>query len=84
MSRSPQADVPAGYVTTTYDPKDVLTADKMDYMAVTGDVASKLPFPMPISLMFWAVLAPGLDIIKAASAYEAARITASHRRCSGP
>jgi len=69
---SPEADVPAGYVTTTYDPKYVLTADKMDYMAVTGDVASKLPYPMPISLMFWGGPGTDSDVIKAASAYEAA------------
>jgi Asp-tRNA(Asn)/Glu-tRNA(Gln) amidotransferase A subunit family amidase len=69
---SPEADVPAGYVTTTYDPKYVLSPDKTDYIAVTGDVASKLPYPMPISLMFWGGPGTDSDIIKAASAYEAA------------
>jgi len=77
---SPEADVPAGYVTTTYDPKYVLTADKMDYMAVTGDVASKLPYPMPISLMFWGGPGTDSDVIKAASAYEAA----THHRAPPP
>ncbi len=33
----PEADVPAGYVTTTYDPKYVLSADKKKYIAVTGE-----------------------------------------------
>jgi Asp-tRNA(Asn)/Glu-tRNA(Gln) amidotransferase A subunit family amidase len=77
---SPEADVPAGYVTTTYDPKYVLTPDKMDYMAVTGDVQSKLPYPMPISLMFWGGPGTDSDVIKAASAYEAA----THHRVPPP
>jgi len=77
---SPEADVPAGYVTTTYDPKYVLSADKTEYIAVTGSVESKLPHPMPISMMFWGGPGTDPDIIKAASAYEAA----THHRIPPP
>jgi Asp-tRNA(Asn)/Glu-tRNA(Gln) amidotransferase A subunit family amidase len=77
---SPEADVPAGYVTIAYDPKYVLSEDKTEYIAVTGSVESKLPHPMPISMMFWA--GPGSDsmVIKAGSAYEAA----THHRIPPP
>jgi amidase len=77
---SPEADVPAGYVTTTYDPKYVLSEDKMQYIAVTGDVKSELPHPMPISMMFWAGPGSDSDVIKAASAYE----SATHHRTPPP
>jgi Asp-tRNA(Asn)/Glu-tRNA(Gln) amidotransferase A subunit family amidase len=76
----PEADVPAGYTTVTYDPKYVLTGDKTRYIAVTGDVESKLPHPMPISMMFWAGPGGDSDVIKAASAYEAA----THHRMPPP
>ena len=63
-----------------YEPQYVLSADKKEYEAVTGTVQSKLPHPMPISLMFWA--GPGSDptVIKVASAYEAA----THHRVPPP
>jgi amidase len=77
---SPEVDVPAGYVTTTYDPKYVLSADKTQYIAVTGDVESKLPHPTPISMMFWGGPGTDADVIKAASAYEAA----THHRVPPP
>lgn len=69
---SPEADVPAGFVTVTVDPKHVLSADKKEYIPTTGDVQTKLPHPLPISLMVWG--GPGYDsnVIKVASAYEAA------------
>jgi amidase len=68
----PEIDVPAGYTTTVYEPQFVLSADKKTYTSVTGQVESKLPNPMPISLMVWA--GPGGDatVIKVSSAYEAA------------
>jgi Asp-tRNA(Asn)/Glu-tRNA(Gln) amidotransferase A subunit family amidase len=68
----PEIDVPAGYVRTVYEPRYVLSPDKAEYDSVTGDVESMLPHPMPISMMLWA--GPGSDaqVIKAASAYEAA------------
>jgi hypothetical protein len=64
----------------TYDPKNLLSADKMEYVPVTGAVESKLPHPMPISLMIWS--GPGFDaeVIKVASAYE----SATHHRVPPP
>ena len=64
--------VPAGYTRIVYEPQYVLSTDKTSYATVTGTVESRLPSPMPISLMLWA--APGSDpaVIKAGSAYEAA------------
>jgi Asp-tRNA(Asn)/Glu-tRNA(Gln) amidotransferase A subunit family amidase len=77
---SPEIDVPAGYTTVAFDPKYVLSEDKTEYTAVTGDVESKLPHPMPISLMFWGGPGTDSDVIKAASAYEAA----THHRVPPP
>lgn len=76
----PEADVPAGFVTKVYNPKYLLSPDKTTYVPVTGEVESTLPYPMPISLMFWS--GPGYDstVIKAASAYEAA----THHRTPPP
>ncbi len=68
----PEMEVPAGYTQVVYEPRYVLAADKKTYLAVTGDVESRLPYPMPLSLMVWA--GPGSDpaVIRVASAYEAA------------
>ena len=76
----PEIDVPAGYTTIVYEPQYVLSADKKAYRTVTGTVQSQLPHPMPISLMVWA--GPGTDpeVIKVASAYEAA----THHRVPPP
>jgi hypothetical protein len=76
----PEMDVPAGYTQVAYDPKYVLSADRKSYAEVTGDVESKMPNPMPISLMFWS--GPGSDaaVIRAASAYE----SATHHRVPPP
>jgi Asp-tRNA(Asn)/Glu-tRNA(Gln) amidotransferase A subunit family amidase len=76
----PEADVPAGYVTASYDPKYVLSADQTKYIAVTGSVETKLPHPMPISMMFWGGPGTDADVIKVASAYEAA----THHRTPPP
>jgi amidase len=69
---APEIDVPAGYTTTVFEPQLVLTPDKKRYVSVTGEVESKLPHPMPISLMVWG--GPGSDstVIKVSSAYEVA------------
>jgi Asp-tRNA(Asn)/Glu-tRNA(Gln) amidotransferase A subunit family amidase len=77
---SPEAEVPAGFVSVAYDPKNVLSADKKEYVPVTGSVESTLPHPLPISMMFWS--GPGYDaeVIKVASAYEAA----THHRVPPP
>jgi len=76
----PEVDVPAGYIRTIYESQFALSADKKRYEPVTGTVKSELPVPMPISLMFWA--GPGNDpeVIKVASAYEAA----THHRVPPP
>jgi Asp-tRNA(Asn)/Glu-tRNA(Gln) amidotransferase A subunit family amidase len=76
----PEIDVPAGYTQVAFDPQYVLTPDKTEYIEVTGEVESRLPYPMPVSMMFWS--APGSDsaVIKAASAYEAA----THHRVPPP
>jgi amidase len=68
----PEIDVPAGYTSVAYEPQYVLDADGKSYRSVSGTAASQLPHPMPISLMVWA--GPGADpeVIKVASAYEAA------------
>src|SRR5262249_14226666 len=76
----PEMEVPAGYDDIVYDPKYELTPDKKAYIPVTGQVESRLPYPMPTSMMFWS--GPGSDssVIKAASAYEAA----THHRVPPP
>jgi len=77
---APEAVVPAGYTTITYDPKYVLSADKKSYVPVTGDIETKMPHPMPISLMIWSGPGSDADVIKVASAYEAA----THHRVPPP
>ncbi len=76
----PEMDIPAGYNQIVYDQTYALTPDKKDYIEVTGQVESRLPYPMPVSMMFWA--GPGSDssVIKAASAYE----SATHYRVPPP
>jgi Asp-tRNA(Asn)/Glu-tRNA(Gln) amidotransferase A subunit family amidase len=68
----PEIEVPAGYNRIVYEPRYVLTEDRTRYRTVTGDVQSLLPHPMPISMMFWSGPGSDSDVIKAASAYEAA------------
>jgi Asp-tRNA(Asn)/Glu-tRNA(Gln) amidotransferase A subunit family amidase len=77
---SPEIDVPAGYVRTVYNPQFVLSADKKDIRIVTGSVESKLEHPMPLSLMFWGGPGSDADLVKVASAYEAA----THHRVPPP
>jgi Asp-tRNA(Asn)/Glu-tRNA(Gln) amidotransferase A subunit family amidase len=77
---SPEIEVPAGFVTVAYEPKYVLSPDKKSYITVTGDVQVNLPHPLPISMMFWAGPGSDPDVIKVASAYEAA----THHRSPPP
>jgi amidase len=73
--------VPAGYVTTVYDPTFVLSADKKSYAATNNNEATTLAAPgLPFSLVFRAE--PGAEdrILRIASAYEAA----SKRRVPPP
>jgi amidase len=80
MLGSPEADVPAGFVSTVYNPTLALSADKKEYINVTGAVESKLPHPMPISMMFWSGPGSDAEVIKVASAYE----SATHHRAPPP
>jgi amidase len=73
--------IPAGYVTTVYDPVFTLSPDDTHYISVPSNVPTTLPPPgLPFSLVFRAE--PGKEdvILKIASAYEAA----SKRRIPPP
>jgi hypothetical protein len=73
--------IPAGYVTTVYDPLLALSADCMRYEPVASDTATVIPAPgLPFSLVFRAE--PGKEdvLLGIASAYEAA----SRRRIPPP
>ncbi len=64
--------IPAGYVTTVYDPVFGLSTDGKSYVSVPSDVPTTIPEPgLPFSLVFRAE--PGKEdvILKVASAYEA-------------
>ena len=73
--------IPAGYVTTVYDPSFQLSANRKDYVSVNNNTPTPLPAPgLPFSLVFRAE--PGREdvILKVASAYQAA----SKRRVPPP
>jgi len=73
--------IPAGYVTTVYDPVFALSADRMRYLPVAADTPTTLPSPgLPFSLVFRAE--PGREdvVLRIAAAYEAA----SRRRIPPP
>jgi amidase len=73
--------IPAGYVTTVYDPVFELSPDGTRYIAVAADIPTEIPEPgLPFSLVFRAE--PGREdvLLKIASAYEAA----SKRRIPPP
>jgi Asp-tRNA(Asn)/Glu-tRNA(Gln) amidotransferase A subunit family amidase len=73
--------VPAGYVTTVYDPVFALSPDGRRYVATPSDVPTAIPAPgLPFSLVFRCE--PGKEdvILRIASAYEAA----SRRRVPPP
>jgi len=77
---APEMEVPAGYIRTVYEPTFVLSADKRTYDSATGAVATQLPKPMPISMMLWGAPGAESELIKVASAYEAA----THHRTPPP
>ncbi len=65
--------IPAGYVTTVYDPVFQLSEDRMRYVPSACDTPTTLPEPgLPFSLVFRAE--PGREdvVLRIASAYEAA------------
>ena len=73
--------VPAGYVTTVYDPVFALSPDGMRYVAAPSRTPTTIPEPgLPFSLVFRCE--PGKEdvVLKIASAYEAA----SKRRIPPP
>jgi amidase len=73
--------IPAGYVTTVYDPVFTLNPDGTRYVPVPSDTPTTIPEPgLPFSLVFRAE--PGREdvLLKIASAYEAA----SKRRIPPP
>jgi amidase len=73
--------VPAGYVTTTYDPVYKLNDDRTRYVSAASHTPTAIAEPgLPFSLVFRAE--PGREdvILKVASAYE----NASKRRVSPP
>lgn len=73
--------IPAGYVTTAYDPVFALSADRQRYEPTPSFTPTTLPAPgLPFSLVFRAE--PGREdvLLKVASAYEAA----SKRRIPPP
>jgi amidase len=73
--------VPAGYVTTVYDPVFRLSADGKRYVPAPSDTPTTLPPPgLPFSLVFRAE--PGREdvVLRIAAAYEAA----SRRRIPPP
>jgi Asp-tRNA(Asn)/Glu-tRNA(Gln) amidotransferase A subunit family amidase len=76
-----EALIPAGYVTTVYDPVFALSPDGTRYISVPSDIPTTLPPPgLPFSLVFRAE--PGKEdvLLQIASAYEAA----SKRRIPPP
>jgi amidase len=73
--------IPAGYVTTVYDPVFVLSPEGTRYVPIPSDTPTTIPAPgLPFSLVFRAE--PGREdvLLKIASAYEAA----SRRRVPPP
>ena len=73
--------IPAGYVTTVYDPVFKLTADGTRYVSAPSDQPTHIPPPgLPFSLVFR--VEPGMEDVQLeiASAYEAA----SKRRIPPP
>jgi len=73
--------IPAGYVTTVYDPVFALSPDGKRYLTIPSDTPTTIPEPgLPFSLVFRAE--PGREdvLLKIASAYEAA----SKRRVPPP
>ena len=73
--------IPAGYVTTVYDPEFSLSADGMRYVSTASHTPTTIPAPgLPFSLVFRAE--PGKEdvLLEIASAYEAA----SKRRIPPP
>ena len=73
--------IPAGFITTVYDPVFQLSPDGTRYLSVPSNAPTTIPEPgLPFSLVFRADPGKEDDILKIASAYEAA----SKRRIPPP
>jgi len=73
--------VPAGYVTTAYDPVHKLSADGMKYVSAPSRTPTEIDGPgLPFSLVFRSEPGTEDSLLRIASTYEAA----SHRRISPP
>src|SRR5499433_1010171 len=73
--------IPAGYVTTVYDPVFALSPDRTRYVPTASSVPTTIPYPgLPFSLVFRCE--PGKEdvVLKIASTYEGA----SRRRVAPP
>lgn len=68
----PEIDVPAGYNQIVYEPQYQLTPDRTRYTSISGTEKSMLPVAMPMSLMVWSGPGSEPEVIRTASAYEAA------------
>ena len=65
--------VPAGYVTTVYDPVFALSPDGKRYLSVPSKTPTILPLPgLPFSLVFRAEPGKEDTVLRIAAAYEAA------------
>ena len=77
----PEVFVPAGFATETYDPKFALSKDGTKYEGVENPEATKLGgIGLPYNIGFWAEPGQESNLIKVASAYEAA----THHRAPPP
>jgi amidase len=73
--------IPAGYITTVYDPMFKLSSDRTRYVSAASDKPTTIPEPgLPFSLVFRAETGKEDVLLKIASAYEAA----SKRRIPPP
>jgi amidase len=76
----PEIIVPAGYNDVVYEAEYKLSEDTTTYQQVAGTVESRLPIPLPISMMFWGGPGDEPTVLRVASAYEAA----THHRVPPP
>lgn len=74
---TPEVFVPAGFVSSNYEPEFKLSADGKKYETVAGSKPTQLKNPLPYNIAFWAGPGDEAVILKVASAYEAAT---HHRR----
>jgi amidase len=70
----PRVVIPAGFTEVIFEPKYALNADKTDFISVLppDTTQTKLPYPMPIALTFFAGQGAEPTLIKVGTAYESA------------